>query len=713
MLNHALQYAQSGWPVFPCGPRAKIPLPGTHGVKDATLDPDRISQLWGDRPDLNIAMACGEPSGLIVIDIDPRNEGHLHWQDLLDVYGEHEPTREALTGGGGRHVFFQHPDFRVRNGKLAQGVDIKSTGGYVILPPSIHPSGTPYAWDATKPDSIAAAPPWLLAMLAPKKAPTASTAPQRHAAVTGSLSRCMAYLAKIPDSVAGNNGHGRMFHAACECFRFGLDPGEARQALEWFNATKCQPAWSERELSHKLQSAQSHIAEAGEFGQRVKDDRPRINGHKKAPPQIQQQNALPQQQNALLDAVATTPEYDPSRADQDARDEWAEWGEVGDIPESTPSATPPPPPAPVGPLPNDGDPKLINLSTIHPVPMQWLWPGRIPLGKLTLIAGDPGLGKSFTTLDMVARVTTGAAWPDDEMPQEPGGCVLLNAEDDPADTVVPRLIAAGADLSRVNLISAVYDCVPNRDATERWLNLATDLRAVERAIENTPNCRLIVIDPISAYLGQTDSHSNTDVRGVLGPLTALAARIGVAVVAITHLRKGEGSALYRAIGSIGFIATARMAWAVTKDKTDPTGATRLVLPLKANVAPDTTGLSYRLVACGDTARVQWDDVAVSISADDAMSKTGHSAEDEDEQPRRNEAKDWLANHLKDGPRPAKETIQQAKQNGHSERTLRRAKAELEVDAATTEGPDGRHEWVWGFNVKPKVHLNGRHWDGPE
>lgn len=265
-----------------------------------------------------------------------------------------------------------------------------------------------------------------------------------------------------------------------------------------------------------------------------------------------------------------------------------------------------------------GGPVVVSLANVEPEDVEWLWPGRIPLGKLTVIAGDPGLGKSFTTLDMAARVTTGSPWPDSPSdPIDVGSVIVMGVEDDVADTVVPRLKAAGADLSRIVAMNSVKTRESGK-LTERLFNLE-DVAPLEQTIQQTPGASLIVIDPISAFTGSADSHNNADVRGLLAPLAVLAAKHRVAVVCVSHLNKSSnGPAIYRTMGSVAFTAAARAAYGVVKDKTDP--ARRLFLPIKANLAPDEHGLAYRIVP-SDTpgvARVEWDSVPVDISADDAF-----------------------------------------------------------------------------------------------
>jgi putative DNA primase/helicase len=265
-------------------------------------------------------------------------------------------------------------------------------------------------------------------------------------------------------------------------------------------------------------------------------------------------------------------------------------------------------------------PVLVRLSDVHPELVRWLWPGRIALGKLTLLAGDPGLGKSFVTLDLAARVSSGIAWPDlPLLPNPAGDVVLLSAEDDLSDTIRPRLDAAKADANRVVAIQAVRRVLITGQTQEDYFDLTEDLPALEAAIQQLSDCRLVIIDPLTAYLGQTDSHKNAEVRAVLARLFELAARHKVAVLAVTHLNKANTMpAIYRAMGSLAFVAAARAVWAVVRDEEDQTGQRRLFLPVKSNLSPDETGLAYALEPVGQTARVGWESGDVTMRADDAL-----------------------------------------------------------------------------------------------
>jgi len=327
---------------------------------------------------------------------------------------------------------------------------------------------------------------------------------------------------------------------------------------------------------------------------------------------------------------------------------------------------------------------LRCFSDIAPKQLRWLWPGRIPLGKLTLLIGDPGLGKSLLTADIASRVTRGASFPDGAR-CEPGTVIFLSAEDDAADTIRPRLDSAGADVSRVHTLEAVRVQLPNGSLAEKTFNLETDVAALEAALRENPEVRLIVIDPISAYLGGVDSHSNAEVRGVLAGLAKLAAQHSVAVISVTHLRKSAGAAVYRATASIAFTAAARAVWAVAPDPED--ADRRLLLAVKQNLSANVGGLAFHVETSGAAPRLAWESGAVTLEVNDVL---GNVEVQQDHNERR-EAKAWLQNLLADGPVVVKNIEQDAKAAGLSWMTVRRAKEALGV-VTSKSGYQGK--WVW-------------------
>lgn len=333
------------------------------------------------------------------------------------------------------------------------------------------------------------------------------------------------------------------------------------------------------------------------------------------------------------------------------------------------------------------EPRLVCLENVETRRVDWLWRDRIPLGKYSMLAGDPGCGKSLIVTDIAARTSNGCVWPDGSQ-NRPGGVVMLSAEDDVEDTICPRLIAAGADLSRIRVLESVSLHDPEKPGRryERSVNLLTDLPAIERAVQQTPDCRLVTIDPISAYSGSADSHKNADVRGMLAPLCALAAKMGFAILGVTHLNKSNGtSALYRATGSLAYVAAARAVWLVTKDRDDPTGKRRLMLPAKCNLSEDNSGLAYGILnpPRSDLPVIGWEARPVRISADAALEPAKPQR-----QSKTDAAVDWLTARLANGEQVASDTLEaEAAAAGIKGGTYRRARQDAGV--LTSKGTDGK------------------------
>jgi hypothetical protein len=268
-------------------------------------------------------------------------------------------------------------------------------------------------------------------------------------------------------------------------------------------------------------------------------------------------------------------------------------------------------------------------ADIPPEKISWLWPGRLARGKHTTIGGDPGTGKSQILIRIAAAITTGGSWPCAEGTAPPGYVVLLSAEDGAADTVVPRLMAAGADLNRVVLVDGVRE-----ESGQRAFDLQRDLGLLEGEITKLKtegkDVLLVGIDPVTAYMGGgINGDRNTDVRRVLSPITDLAERAKVAVATITHFNKQATSpkALHRFIGSIAFTAAPRIAFVATDDPGDPNR--RLLLHAKNNLAKPPQGLAYRpeqrLVGENEdilASWVEWETEPVSTTADQALGTGG-------------------------------------------------------------------------------------------
>jgi hypothetical protein len=323
----------------------------------------------------------------------------------------------------------------------------------------------------------------------------------------------------------------------------------------------------------------------------------------------------------------------------------------------------------------------VRLDTVQPEAVTWLWPGRLPLGKLVVLDGDPGLGKSTATLDIAARVSRGWPMPDGTGGGHPAGVVIVSAEDGVADTIVPRLNAAGADLSRI----VAFDDVPD-DKDGHPFTIPGDLPWLEQAIVQA-RARLVVIDPLMAFLsGATNAHRDQDVRQALRPVGKLAQRTGAVILVVRHMNKTPGgSAVYRGGGSIGIIGAARAGMVVARH---PDNDDRRVMAVsKNNLAAAAPSVAFHMEST-DTgvARIVWDGVCDHTA--DALLSVPTSA---DERTQRDEAKDFLVDTLADGSVSSKQVQAAAREAGISEMTLRRARQDLHVQVAR-EGFPAHTTW---------------------
>jgi hypothetical protein len=354
------------------------------------------------------------------------------------------------------------------------------------------------------------------------------------------------------------------------------------------------------------------------------------------------------------------------------------------------------------------EPRLVVncAADIKPEKIDWLWEQRLPLGKCVLVAGEGGLGKSMVLAWIAATVSRGGEWPCGEGQSRRGSVIILSAEDDAADTIIPRLMAADADCTKVHILESVRR---DEDDGHRSFNLQLDLSELEKKVAELGDVVLVIIDPITSYLGKVDSHKNAELRSVLEPLGKMAARQHVAVIANTHLSKASGgSANSRVIGSVAFVNHARAAFIVTADPED--SGRRLFLPSKTNLGKPRDGLAYRIA---DTVipgpeglviwapYVKWEDALVTMSADEAVSAMASGVECKTAKA---EAIDFLRAELADGPKPVNEVNKAAAAAGHTPKAIRTAREAMGIKPQKA----GMHEgWLWGLPKMPN-HSEDAH-----
>lgn len=325
---------------------------------------------------------------------------------------------------------------------------------------------------------------------------------------------------------------------------------------------------------------------------------------------------------------------------------------------------------------------LVRADRINPEPVQWLWNKRFALGKLTMLVGDPGASKSTVALDIAARVTTGRPFPDGTPSHGPGDVILITAEDDAADTIVPRFMAAKGDRSRLHLFGEGF-------------GLQADKERLVNAIQRLPRPMLVIFDPITEYISAKNPGDMLEARQKLAPLVDLIREMNIACIAISHLNKDQAqSAIYRTTGSVAFVAVARAVYLVVKDASDLDR--RFMLPIKNNLGPDQSGLAYTIqettVEGISTTAMVWEQGEIAETADQLLSNQSVGKFS----PKLDQASDWLSNRLFDGPVSKKILESDANTAGISKATLRRAKADLGVISIKKGEPGEGGHWEWAL-----------------
>jgi len=314
--------------------------------------------------------------------------------------------------------------------------------------------------------------------------------------------------------------------------------------------------------------------------------------------------------------------------------------------------------------------KIISMQEIETESVSWLWKPYIPLGKITIVQGDPGEGKTSMMSAIAAAITKGEALPNGDA-SSPANVLFQTAEDGLTDTIKPRLEDLGADCSRVFVI----------DESEKSLSLSDE--RIEKAIIKT-NAKLLILDPAQAYFGKTDFNSAHGVRPLMKQLAAVAERTGCAVVVIGHLNKRGGKSAYRGLGSIDIYAAARSV--LTVGRLDDANM-RVVVQGKSNLAPPGMAMTFEL---DPVLGFKWRGEC-SVGVDDIMSSRKKSESQTEK------AKNIILSALSDGyETTANEIIEEATEAGISVITLKRAKAELGVISTKRGG-----KWYWQLPIEAK------------
>lgn len=656
-LYMALKLAEKhGLKMFPVPTNAKKPPIFPVPDKKASGDPEQLEKWFGSKNprDYNIAVSAGA-SGLVIVDTDMKYG--INGEENFMALAGGDPIREAelaqgytftaATPSGGFHRYYRYSGTDIDNSIsiVAPGMDIRAGHiGYVLAPGSII-DGKTYSVVEGCDVSFEDLPEWL----APIFRAASITAKLRREAPEGieldtdtAIALALNYLTdEAPIAVADGTGNTTTYGIACRLRDFGVSEDMALDCMDsrsdW-NA-RCSPPWPRDELAEVIRHAYSYAQnEAGSDA---------IEAHFDIIP------------DEIADAIVSANDNAPTPAK--------------------------------GLL-------LTSASDVKQEPIEWLWPGHFAIGKIGGVAGVQGDGKSQTMCYIAATVSRGGNWPEGRKAPK-GKVLLLSAEDDPADTIVPRLEAAGADLHNCALLPSVL----TTKGKARTLDLGADIDRIEATLKENPDVVAVLIDPISAYLGgsKTDSYRTADVRALLTPLSELAAKYRVAVIFVTHFNKGgKGSALSRVTDSGAFTQLTRTFWVVIKEQDHDGRETgrMLFLDVKRNIGGRHEGQAYTIegktlppngttrLKAVETSRVVWGE-GTAVTPDEALAERRPRKQS----PAANAAVDFLVDLLARGPVLSTDVKDAAEGAGHAWATLRRASEKVGV-----VNTQKQRQWWWSL-----------------
>ncbi len=361
----------------------------------------------------------------------------------------------------------------------------------------------------------------------------------------------------------------------------------------------------------------------------------------------------------------------------------------------------PPPPTPI----NSTQLQMVNAADVVPERVRWVWPGVLPRGKISIITGMAGTNKTTLGIDVTARISSRLRWPCGSIPASAGTVIFASGEDDAADTLVPRLIAAGATLGNVQLLTGITE-IKNGKEFRRTFRLDHDMALLEQAVV-TSKVTAVLIDPLSAFVGETETHTDASVRSLLEPLRHLAETYRVAVIGIMHPPKAQYAELVSMIsGSAAFGNAARAVWLIARDPDDEDR--RLMLPAKLNLASDRFGFAYRKVLVdvkdiGQQVYIEWDtervEKAVALERMGQEAKPGKVAE----------ARKFIVEYMQDKSIcPAADITDKADASGINLSTLHKARKELGYETVRHGGRDGSYVWFpkkgWPLKEAPPTTI---------
>jgi len=652
----ALSLARTGLRIFPCRPDKTPVIAEWEGR--ASGSPFQLGIWWDASPEALPAIPVGA-HGIVVIDCDRHHAGIDGVSNFHALCAEHDIDLSNAfvveTPSTGLHYYFLSDEvFTGEVGKIAAAVDVRSDKNYVIAPGATLPDGRSYRHQAGSWDAIPALPESLAAFLKAKRPATAPEPIQTRREATENEKR-YAEIALTDEC------------AALSAVRAGEGRNAALNRAAHSIGTMAGAGWIDPEAA-----ARALWDAADRNGYRAKDG---------------DAATLKTLQSGLDSGMAKPRDPLPARdVPQWVREMVAGWIAAYKAKQSVAATVPA----------SKRSVTLVPFSAIEEKPVEWLWDQYLPLGKLTLLAGSGGTGKSTIAFNFAGIISNGGVWPDGSRCHSAGNVIIWSSEDDPADTIKPRLLAVEADVNRCGVVQGATD----EHGVSCPFDSARDMEALRDAVERIGGLSLLIIDPIvSAVTG--DMNKANEVRRSLQTIVDFAAETKCAVLGITHFAKGTAgrNSAERVIGSTAFKDFSRMTLVAAKDEESNN---RVFTRAKSNNSADTGGFSYgiEIVALhsGITAtRIVWGEPLQGSSRAILAEVEGDS---DSEESKLCIAKKFLLEMLRNGPVASKELFEHAREGyGVSTNTLRRAQKELGIVASKATFAGG---WMWALPLSTSV-----------
>jgi putative DNA primase/helicase len=690
----ASPYIALGVPVFPLSPKSKVPPAGMEFLIEATIDPAKVAQWNAENPNFNAAILANGDYCFLEFD-------QLGIKAAAKEMGKTVPeTRTQKSGSGGGHLIFRHTDRSRALGNRQASLNghewfsFRASNRYLVAGGSTHPNGQPYK-TVRDVDPIPV-PDWVCDWI------------ELHTA---------------PAKVARNGGEATVsdefdFEDMMDFFEIaGSWDGD------WFICDECPIAGYRHEQSTRTgfffdgNTLGFHCFAGGCAGSSmsVGDVIGFLNKQKGE----RYKGVIWEQDDSDLDGVeavdddaipesvlAGVPVRGVSIPEPAVSVEKADAEEpVSETVEPQSQSTTDPDIRYASYTENDDFNSGLLIKSADKFLMtelSWMWPQKIPKGKVIFFTGKPDCGKSLTLLDVIARVSTGADWPDGSRNEMPPSRVLIAfSEDDPSDTLVPRLAAAGADLSKVELVIGTMVEMKTKGKPRKKrrtnLNLKRDCKMLLQALKDNPDIALLALDPITSFFGEgTDANLDKDVRPVMDEITKMCNKSGLTVIGLIHSNKrSDVDAVGKVSGATALAASVRAVWGFSKDGEDK--SLYHMAHVKGNLAKDKSGLNYSI----EGMPVQINGKAVEVPRIVWGEKLDADANDILQQERSNkDTKDFKLEAAKlliktqRFPIKAKDLYEIGEGQGISSSTLKNAKGKLFAEGFYIVAKKGHDGWYW-------------------